>query len=74
MSVLIFKRMRIRCWKNLHRLSERLASLGTMGTQLRAPLKALNTIVLRNFEEFQGGHRLDPDGVKKRQSLRQLGV
>ena len=33
-------------WKCLHFLSERLASLGKMGHQLKALLKPLNTIVL----------------------------
>ena len=33
-------------WKKLHRLSERLASLGLMWAQLRAPLKTLRPIVL----------------------------
>ena len=33
-------------WKNLHRLSEKLASLGIMEAQSGASLKLLNTIVL----------------------------
>ena len=33
-------------WKNLHRLSERLASLSIMGVQLSASIKPLNTMVL----------------------------
>ena len=33
-------------WENLHWLSERLASLGIMGDQLRASLKPINKIVL----------------------------
>ena len=33
-------------WKNLHRLSERLSSLGIIGAKLRALLKPLKTIVL----------------------------
>ena len=33
-------------WKNLHWLSERLASLGIMGSQLRASLKRFNAIEL----------------------------
>ena len=32
--------------KNSHRLYERLASLGIMGTVLRAPIKAFDTTVL----------------------------
>ena len=35
------------CWKISNRQSEKLASLGIMGdTQLRAPLKPFNTVVL----------------------------
>ena len=33
------KTTKIPHWKNLHSLSERLASLGMMGDQLRTPLK-----------------------------------
>ena len=33
-------------WKKSHRLSERLASLGIVQAQLKAPLKLLNAIVL----------------------------
>ena len=41
--------------KKLHTLSERLASLGIMWTQLRASLISLNTIVLWWSEGFQRG-------------------
>ena len=34
------------CKKKTHRLSGKLASLGTMGDQLRAPLNSLNTTML----------------------------
>ena len=51
-KILHAERTKINCfdvrppWKKFHLLSERLASLGIEGAQLKAPLKPLNTVVL----------------------------
>ena len=43
--------------KKIHRLSEKLASLGIMGDQLRAPLKPL---IYHSVVIFEGGSQLGP--------------
>ena len=50
------------------------AYLGTMGAQLMASLKPLNTIVLCCLGGFQGGPHLGPNDTDSRQSLGQLHV
>ena len=52
-------------WKKVHPLSERLASLGMMGAQLKAPLKPLSMIVVWRYEEFQEGPQLGPPWCRK---------
>ena len=60
--VFYFSEMTVACphGKNWHRLSERLASLGIMGDQLRATLRPLNSIGLWWFEGCQSGPQLSP--------------
>ena len=41
-------------WENAHLLSRRLASLGIMRSQLRAPFKLLNTISDVMYGSFRG--------------------
>ena len=54
-------------WEQLHTLSERLASLGIMGEELRVPLKLFNTLVLWWFQRFQQGSQLIPHNTDRRQ-------
>jgi len=65
-------------WGNSHRLSERLASLGIMGAQLRAPLKPPNTTVLRWSWEVSGGLQIGPQWCREapvsRRIIRLSGV
>ena len=58
--------------KTLTLAVERLASLGIIGTQLRASLKPINTIMLWWCEGFQGSCQFDLHETERRQSLGQI--
>ena len=60
--------------KNFHWLSERLAFLGIMGAQLRAPLKSLGTIECCDGRVVSGCPQLVQNDTKRRQSLGELCV
>ena len=55
--------------KKMHRMSEIIASLGIMGTELRAPVTLLEHHSTFTSGKFKGGPQLGPHHAERRQSL-----